>query len=183
MIDPFNITKYSQTHVQLEEVLLFWILAAGKRATQACRVLERFLVGSKKPFAKIRSISYQALPATLRRCGIGCQTAKARSFWELAHSGLNLRTCSVLELEAIYGIGKKTSRCFLLHSRPDVRYAGLDVHLLHYLRDKGFNVPKSTPGSNKEYTRIEQIVLKLVDESGMTPAQFDLNKWSLYAKT
>ena len=32
MIDPFNITKYENTEAELEEVLLFWVLAAGKKA-------------------------------------------------------------------------------------------------------------------------------------------------------
>jgi thermostable 8-oxoguanine DNA glycosylase len=90
-------------------------------------------------------------------------------------------TCNAEELEKIYGIGMKTSRCFLIHSRKNARYAGLDTHVLKFLRAKGVqDVPKSTPTSRKLYLRLEAEFLKLSDESGKSVADLDLEVWNKY---
>ena len=115
----------------------------------------------------------------MRKCGIGCYNNKAKTFWQLANSGLDLSTCSTTELESIHGIGMKTSRCFIIHSRKDPKCAGLDVHILRYLKDKGYDVPTSTP-TKKEYLRIEEIFLKLAEQSEKTVAEFDLDIWKQY---
>lgn len=93
---------------------------------------------------------------------------------------LNLKSCSVDDLENIYGIGPKTARCFLIHSRPNMRFAGLDTHILKYLRGLGYEVPKTTP-TGKKYKEIEQIFLNLVDKSGKSVAEFDLEIWRKYS--
>ena len=133
-----------------------------------------------QPFKAIRNYGFKRLPETLKRNGIGCYNHKAKSFWELANSNLNLKTCLPSDLEEIHGIGLKTSRCFVLHSRRNARYAGLDTHLLKFLADKGYEVPKSTP-AKKEYLRLEQIFVKLADEAGMSSADFDLMLWRKYS--
>jgi thermostable 8-oxoguanine DNA glycosylase len=77
----------------------------------------------------------------------------------------------------------KTSRCFILHTRKNARVAGLDTHMLKFLRSKGhFDAPKSTPSNEKNYDRFEKLVLKYADEAGKTPAEFDLDVWNSYAK-
>ncbi len=82
----------------------------------------------------------------------------------------------------IYGIGMKTSRCFLIHSRKNVQYAGIDTHMLKNLRAHGIEgVPKTTPTSKKLYRRLELEVLRLSKEAGMSPAEYDLNVWNTYA--
>lgn len=83
------------------------------------------------------------------------------------------------DLEAIPGIGPKTARCFLIHSRPDQQYAGLDTHVLKFLRDKGHEVPASTP-TGKKYKELEKVFLQYAAESGMTVADFDLAIWNQY---
>ena len=128
------------------------------------------------------------LPQLLKHYGIGCYNLKARSFFELAkavHKGeLDLRTCTADELDNIYGIGPKTARCFILHSRKGARYVGLDTHILKYMKNEmGVeDVPKSTPSSKKEYERLEQIFLNHADELGKTPADLDLEIWKRYAR-
>jgi thermostable 8-oxoguanine DNA glycosylase len=70
-----------------------------------------------------------------------------------------------------------------LHTRKDARVAALDTHILKYMRDCGYEVPKSTPGSKKQYKKIEEQFLQLADESGQTVADFDLSIWKKYSKS
>lgn len=186
MIDPDNITNYNLNKNQLEEVLLFWVCAAGKTAKTASKNLEKLLTkwkgNCKSPFEIIKKIHNKSnLAKEMRKCGIGCYNTKSKTFLELANSNLDLKTCSLDDLENIFGIGPKTVRCYLIHSRLNQRYAGLDTHCLKYLKERGYDVPKSTP-SGKKYKELEQIFLKLVDESGMNVADFDLMIWKRYSK-
>lgn len=180
MIDPLNITKYDRTDSELEEVLLFWILAAGKNALMASKSLVLFLNSEDTPFNYIKKFNVSELAIKMKECGIGCFNNKAVTFNQLANSGLNLKTCSAEDLEKIKGIGMKTSRCFLIHSRKDVKYAGLDTHILKYMKSLGYEVPKSTP-TGKKYLKLEEIFLSLLEKSGKTLSEFDLSIWKEFS--
>lgn len=191
MIDPEKVTNYEQTEKKLEESILFWVCAAGKNGRTAVRCLNYLLNDINGyelgPFNAIKIWGYYIHPETqegwaemLRDCGIGCYTHKAKTMFQLAVSNLNLKTCSASDLEEIYGIGPKTSRCFILHSRENVQVAGLDTHMLKHLRKLGYDVPRNTPTGNK-YLTTEAIVLMLAKEAGMSPAQFDLMVWNRYS--
>lgn len=190
MIDPINITKFNQTQPELEEAILFWVCAAGKNGVTAARCLDKLLshwrISAKmlaldpSPFDIIRHIHSQTdLANELKRFGIGCYKGKARTFLQLVWSRLDLKTCDLDDLEDIDGIGPKTARCFLIHSRPDQQYAGLDTHILKYLRDCGYEVPKSTP-TGRKYRELEAIFLDLAQRSGKSVAEFDLEIWNQY---
>lgn len=191
MIDPEKITNYRLTDTQLEEHILFWVCAAGKNGHTAAKSLDKLLKMVCGPYGTpmasiFRAYSLYDLSQCMKACGIGCYNNKARTFKELSTEyltgRLNLRTCTAEDLEKIHGIGMKTSRCFILHSRYGARYAGLDIHLLKHLRTKGVeNVPKSTPSSKKEYERLEQQILKMADVANMTPAEYDLKIWNKYS--
>jgi hypothetical protein len=191
MIDPEKVTSYKKTDKELEEFILFWVCAAGKNGRTAARCLDGLLndIGGHDigPFNAIKIWGYYEHPETfegwpemLRDNGIGCFTNKAKTMFQLATSGLNLRTCTASDLESIYGVGPKTARCFLLHSRKNAQVAGLDTHMLKHLKNLGHDVPKSTP-TGKKYLDLEKIVLTLSKEAGMTPAQFDLKVWNKYS--
>lgn len=185
MINPEVITNYNLTDRELEEYILFWVCAAGKNGRTAAKCCDKLLnlIGVNEfysPFTVIRGLPRDAMPPILRNCGIGCYTSKGRTMWELAHSELNLKTCEAPDLETIYGIGMKTSRCFLLHSRKNARYAGLDTHILKFLRAMGHDAPKSTP-TGKKYLKLETIFLNYADMVYKTPAEFDLDIWNLYS--
>ena len=191
MINPEKVTDYNKSDKELEEFILFWVCAAGKNGRTAARCLDGLLndIGGHDigPFNAIKIWGYyehpetlEAWPDILKRNGIGCYTIKAKTMFQLATSGLDLRTCSVTDLEAIYGIGPKTARCFLLHSRPNAQVAGLDTHMLKHLRSLGYDVPKHTP-IGKKYLTLEKTVLSLANEAGMTPAQYDLHVWTKYS--
>ena len=193
MIDPGNITNYNLTDRELEEHVLFWICAAGKNGRTAARCLDNMLTDhavfyqNNSPFNWImRAHSLYDLPQILKHYGIGCYNGKAKTFFELAvakyKDKLNLRTCSAEDLEKIHGIGMKTSRCFIMHSRYGARYAGLDTHLLKYLKAQGIeDVPKATPSSKKQYLSLEKEFLKIADEQGKLPSVLDLEIWNKYS--
>ena len=185
LVDPKNITKFDCSEPELQVLLLFWICAAGKKATTAARNLERLLsegaekFGSDEPFEIIRRFGSD-LAESMRVRGIGCFNNKSRSMLDLAGKDIDLKTCPVSELESVRGIGPKTARCFLMHSRKDVRFAGLDTHVLKYMGEQGIEVPKSTP-SGKKYLELEKKFLEMADSSGKTLAEFDLDIWRSYA--
>jgi hypothetical protein len=190
MIDPTKITNYRLSQAKTEEVLLFWVCAAGKNGVTAAKCLDRLLSTWRErasrikpkpsPFDIIRHISQVGdLADEMKNHGIGCYNAKAKTFLHLVGKSMDLKKCTVEDLESVPGIGPKTARCFLIHSRPNQQYAGLDTHVLKFLRDKGHEVPKSTP-TGKKYRDLETVFLKYVAESGMTVADFDLMIWNDY---
>jgi len=185
MINPEKITNYDLDDRGLEEFILFWVCAAGKNGRTAARCLDKFLCNTNSidnPFKGIRewSTRHGNIPEMMKGAGIGCYYAKASTFIELVLSNLNLKTCTASDLESIHGIGCKTSRCFILHSRSNAQVAGLDTHMLKYLRSLNFDAPKSTP-TGKTYLRLEKIVLDIARERNMTPAELDLKVWTEYS--
>jgi hypothetical protein len=95
---------------------------------------------------------------------------------------LDLRNDPLEAFEAIHGVGPKTARMFIMHSRPNQRVAALDTHLLKYLEANGHIVPKATPSSIKQYHELENAFLTLADAAGESPADHDLRIWKSYAK-
>lgn len=186
LVDPDNITNFKCSDEELQLLLLFWISAAGKKATTSAKNLEKLMkLGQEKfkttePFEIIRKFN-SCLPEVLKSVGFGCFNNKAKSMLDLAYADIDLKNCSVIELEKIIGIGPKTSRCFLLHSREGCRFAGLDTHVLKYMKDQGIDVPKSTP-TGKKYLELERKFLELAGKSGKSIADFDLDIWKKYSK-
>ena len=125
MIDLTKGGGFDLPEPELEEHWLFAICVAGKRSDITNRKLDRFLrmlptVGS--PFEKIRAaIQEQALGRYLREGKLGPYDRIQRAFE--ASVAINLRTCMVEDLEEIPGVGPKTSRLFILSTRPNVEYA------------------------------------------------------------
>lgn len=193
MIDPLKISNFNLSEPELEEVALFWICAAGKRGTVMARQLDALLASmrlyggmNRTPFELIRYLheAYKQQPNWLydmmKSNGIGCWTTKAAAFIELAHSRLDLRTCSHIELEKIKGIGPKTSRAFIVHSRPNQKFAVIDTHLLKFLRHQGVeNVPDSTP-TQKRYGELEKAFLKICRKNHVDASELDLAIWNHY---
>lgn len=181
MIDPTTITKYDRTDAELQELLLFTVAVAGKTAKTIAQKLDGFLKLDRSdgsPFEKIRRMadSY-CLGTNLQEVRMGRYSVLGPCYRALATSGINLRTCSLEELETFPGIGPKTSRFFVLHSRPKQRIAVLDTHLLSYLGELGYDVPKTTP-SGKKYFEIERIFIEHADFLNRDIAELDLFVWN-----
>lgn len=184
MIDPTKITNYNRSVPELEELLLFCILVAGKNATTTSKKLEELLsyglaFTNGSPFKRIRVMAEEeCLADVLKDFGIGCYHLKSKGLRAAANSGLDLRTCSVEQLEKIPGIGMKTSRFFVLHSRENARVSCLDTHVLKWLAYYSrFEIPKQTP-SKKKYLELEQVFLKVADVLNIDPAILDLSIWN-----
>jgi len=132
------------------------------------------------PFVLIKRATKNKIIDLMKLNGIGCYNRKAQTFVDLANSGFNLKKCNPYDLETIKGIGKKTSRCFVIHSRPNQQYAGLDRHILTFLRERGYeDIPKNTP-AGKRYDEIEKIFIKEAKNIGKPIADFDLELWNRY---
>lgn len=187
MVDPINFTNYNRTDNELQEAIIFGLLVAGKTALTTSRMLDALLrdfnhIGDS-PFEILSHFELEKPPRlsqVLKDYGFGCYNMKAKGLYELVWSGLDLRACTIDDLEKIRGIGMKTSRLFVLHTRKDAMCIPLDVHILHYLRDNGYDVPKTTPGSKKKYLIIERLCIQLARKDRKTCADWDLDVWNRY---
>lgn len=193
MIDPRDVTKYDRTTAELEEFLLFAVVVAGKTAMRQAQALEVFLnslPGTGTPFERLEplvnlsgSSSRPHLIHYLQHSKLGQYTRIEKAFRDVVTNLKGkLDTCTIADLEAIHGIGAKTARFFILHTRQNQRIAVLDTHALKHLNKNNVVAPKGTPGSGPEYQRLESEFLKLYDASGYTNlADYDLMIWRLYS--
>lgn len=183
VIDPADVENFNRTRQELEEFVLFTTVVAGKNALIQAKKLDDFLgEGREAPFEYLRGlISRQGLGERLREHRIGQYRRLEQTFSCLAQGGIDLSSCSINELEEIPGIGPKTARFFVIYSRPNIRAAALDTHILRYLRDMGHQAPKTTPSSKSLYAKLEALVLEAADEAGMPMARFDIEVWKRYS--
>jgi len=188
MINPSRITNYDLDRYGLEENMLFWLLVAGKTAHVVARQLENILLDicdvPRKPFQGFEKYSGELAPF-LKRYGVGCHGLKARGIRYLVYSQIDLKRCSVDDLEAVPGVGPKTARCFLMHTRRECDHAGLDTHILKFMRDHLgiMDAPVGTPGSKKQYLKYEDMFINWAKtQKGKTVAQLDLEIWNSYSR-
>lgn len=185
-VDPKNVTNFNRSEPELELFFMFCAVVAGKNAHTQALALERFILSlpeAESPFDRIALIGRysQGFLDKLKESRLG-QYAKLAKCFQEAYSFLRygLSNCSLEELESIHGIGPKTARFFLIHTRPNQKLAALDTHILHYLRDQGYEAPTGTPGP-KLYKDLEQTFIYLAEKSGQTLADFDLTIWKKYS--
>lgn len=184
MIDPTRITMFNRSVYSLQEFWLFSMIVAGKNAKVAAKATERLVSISHRYstdiFSGIRLLNrFGQLENALKEARTGQCTRLVKGIMQ--STGLNLQTCTVEDLEAIYGVGPKTARFFLVHSRPNQKYAILDTHILAHLRHLGVDAPKTTP-TGKKYAELEKLVLELAAVVGMSPADYDLYIWNQRSK-
>jgi thermostable 8-oxoguanine DNA glycosylase len=209
VIDPANITKYGRSKAELQELAIFCILVAGKKARTMAIALDKLLTKARALAAVYKEIandptdgrfskrvatldldmpfdvlfaymSRERLQQDLKACGIGCHTRLAHALFTLVRADLDLATCTAADLERLPSLGPKTARFFMVHSRPNQRLAVLDTHVLKFLNEQGHFVPSSTP-TGRRYLEIEQLVLDYCDAAGMSPADWDLTVWRYYS--
>jgi thermostable 8-oxoguanine DNA glycosylase len=191
MITPTTITNYNRTEAELEEFLMFAILVAGKGAEQQAKKLHNFLwlaergFGLPKDTTPFEYLEYlikgNNLTYVMMTCKLGQYKRLLTAFLGIVRFKGNLKNVTIDELESISGIGSKTARFFILHSRPDANVAVLDTHILKWMSEKGYKVPKATP-PKKKYAEIEKLFLQEAMFHQMTPADLDLTIWKSYAK-
>lgn len=198
MINPQFITNFHRSRAELEEFMVFSICVAGKTAKQTVKAVERLknrLILSAR-FSFLREIwlygynnGSNKLSMLLKECGIGKYDhtrngSTTNILLSVSHDvingNLNLRTCTVEQLESYAGIGMKTARFFILHSRPAQRLCCPDVHILRWGREQGLPLPKSAPKKgSKKAKEVEELILTRAEKLGYTDfAKFDLGVWN-----
>lgn len=183
MIDPYNITNFNRSNSELEEFLLFCIAVAGKKATNIAKALEIFLnieINDLSPFEKIKKyIEKNTLKEYLIKSKIGKYKLLEKSYSLLVNKNFDLKIVSVDDLEKIPGIGKKTSRFFIVHSRKTKEYSILDTHVRKWLSNIGYNISNNW---NKEYEKLEKIFINESKLRNLEIHDLDLKIWSAYSK-
>jgi endonuclease III len=189
MINPAKITNFNRSTPELQAFLLFGICVAGKKSKEIAPKVNAFCAAlvdendeQLTPFEGIRElIRHDMLFDSLVEHKLGKYDLLMQSLWEILY--LDLENCTLQDLETTFGIGPKTARFFLLHSRPYQKLVVLDTHLLKYFKGLGWTVPKATPGSLNAYIGIEDKAIKHIEtelkESDF--AHFDLTKWLSFA--
>ena len=187
MVDPKNVTNYTRSDYELQEFMLFCISVAGKTASQIAIALQRFLDSNinpgELPFDMIYRLKrdgrlFDAIVASK----LGQWNKLYWAFTEIAvFPAPDIRVAPVSDLEEVRGISFKTSRFFVVHSRPNVNYAVLDTHVLKWLGELGYDVPNHTPTGNK-YLKLERCFLAEARKRNKSPANLDLEVWVSYAR-
>lgn len=179
MIDPFNITIYHRTDSELQEFALFCACVAGKNSVFVSKYVNAMSdeLGDNIIDA-LAQMSDHSLLAFLQNHRTGQYSRLVSAVRGL--SRLNLRVCSLDDLLSIKGVGQKTARFFLLHSRKDVNVAVLDTHILRWMRHQGVSTPSATPTSVVLYKKLEAEYhhLRSAFFPNLTPAQADLEIWT-----
>lgn len=185
MIDPRDVTKYDRTQAELEEFWLFCLVVAGKTAMTQARLLEGFLSHLRDacditPFEAVkRAVDDGTLLDKLKYSRLG-QFTRLEKAMRLSLD-LDLTNDAVDAFEAIPGVGSKTARFFLLHTRKDQQIAVLDTHVLRYMRDQGLTEQKGTPPKGPKYEALEKVFIGLAAKAKMSIADFDLHIWRTYS--
>jgi hypothetical protein len=138
------------------------------------------MAGHETPIEFLRRrLKDNGIDALLRHARTGNYT-KLKAFIIEWVSGppIDLWAVGPQELEELHGVGPKTSRFFIMWTRPGEksRYAALDTHVLKWMRYLGYSVPKSTPSGSK-YAEIEALFLKECDKRHMTAREVDSMIW------
>jgi hypothetical protein len=132
MVEPTNCIDHGRTNAELEEFFLFCIMVANKNSDQTKEALE-FILGDEpylSPFEVITvMVASGTLMEVLRESRCGQYNARRRSMEYIAEGKVpDLRTATPQELEQVPGVGPKTSRFFIMATRPDAEHAALDTH-------------------------------------------------------
>ena len=195
MIDPYNITNYNRTEGELQEFLLFCIVVAGKTAYIQAQKLEDFLCSVNKrlmmpehvlPFQSLTSAEQHGiLFEEIKKAKLGQYKKIYSGFKYISEHEYNLNRMTPDLLEAIPGVGMKTSRFFLLHSDKFYKdqIAILDTHILKFIKENiDDRAPKSTPVIPLTYRFWEGKFLNWCSMNGKNVADFDLEVWKSYAR-
>jgi hypothetical protein len=199
MINPAEVTNYNRTQSELQEFILFCINVAGKKSSIEAPKLEVFLERAKDVASKHRkselmkdSSPFDSIRALimLGRLNEIMHWAKLSPYAQRYNSYVavskikDLQSVSLNRLLQVPGIGLKTARFFLSHSREDFDEPMLDTHILRYLRDQGHaDAPKSTPSNENTYFYFANIFKNIARQLGKSVTDLDLEIWKQYSNT
>jgi thermostable 8-oxoguanine DNA glycosylase len=190
MINPAEVTNYNRTQSELQEFILFCINVAGKKSSIEAPKLEVFIKRAKditketSPFNCIKKlIKLGRLNEIMHWAKLSPYAQRYNSYVAVSKIK-DLQSVSLSRLLEVAGIGLKTARFFLSHSREDFDEPMLDTHILRYLRDQGYtDAPKSTPSNENTYYYFANIFKNIARQLGKTVTDLDLEIWKQYSKT
>ena len=197
MINPSQVTNYNRTHAELEEFLLFGINVAGKKSSIEAPKLERFLNALKDKYGECLLSGQTPSPFNLVRYAWAEGTLKGimKEYGIAPHGQRYNSYCDVIQISDLYcvslnrllqvrGIGLKTSRFFLSHSREKYHEPMLDTHILSFLRDQGYSdAPKTTPSNPSVYAQYASIFKDIARQLNQSVTDLDLQIWKQYSRT
>jgi len=189
LIDPTKITNFTRTTAELQAFFLFGLFCAGKNSDYAAKCLAKLLntIEGETPFEVLKNLGEIGIYNALCASRIGQYNRLTRAV--MGAVDLDLATCSLEDLMNVHGVGQKTARFFLLHTRPDCQCAVLDTHILKWLRENQESdafkngVPQSTPTNVKQYLALEKqfLFLARLNFPFMSIADIDLTLWMKYS--
>jgi thermostable 8-oxoguanine DNA glycosylase len=190
MINPAEVTNYNRTQSELQEFILFCINVAGKKSSVESPKLEVFIERAKditketSPFNCIKKlIKLGRLNEIMHWAKLSPYAQRYNSYVAVSKIK-DLQTVTLNRLLQVPGIGLKTARFFLSHSREDFDEPMLDTHILRYLRDQGYtDAPKSTPSNENTYYYFANIFKNIARQLGKSVTDLDLEIWKQYSKT
>lgn len=188
MIDFTETLPTPQSDLRTKQYfLIFSIMVAGKNAKATSRKTWDLLQWSwgQTPFEYLESLIKKGkLESRLREIKTGMYDKLLKAIPQATK--LHVETCSTEDLENIHGVGPKTSRFFLMHTRKGFQGAVLDTHILKWLKERigwYLPIPKSTP-TGKKYLELEKHCVRLMGKNfpELTLAQADFEIWKQYAQ-
>jgi len=190
MINPAEVTNYNRTQYELEEFILFCINVAGKKSAIEAPKLEVFIERAKDitkettPFNCIRKlIKLGRLQEIMHWAKLSPYTQRFNSYVSVVTIN-DLQTVTLNRLLQVPGVGLKTARFFLSHSREDFDEPMLDTHILRFLRDQGYSgAPKSTPSNVGIYNYYANVFKMFARTLGKSVTDLDLEIWKKYSGT
>ena len=187
-IDPKRITLFDRTNSMLEWFLFFCISTAGKNAeVQANKIngmIDHVLASPHGPKG-IYGFSDGCADWLVQfsKCfGIGKYTILRESADHIYENNLRHKLDSITleELLEIPGVGNKTARFFLMHSRPGFTGAVIDTHIHGWL-EKVCQSELPKPTTDAKYQSLERLWLSMTEVffPGLPLHVADLATWIL----
>ena len=173
MVDPYNLPK-RMSRPQLEWWILFGIAVAGKGAKQTEAKLRAFLddlpvPAGLSPFGRVSwLIDSGRLAGHMRKHRLGKYALLDRAYRAA--------------VDAVQGIGQKTARMTMLYYDPSAEVVPLDTHVLKWLRARGYDAPRATPGSRRKYAELERAFVAEARRRKMSVRELDTEVWQSYAR-
>ena len=205
MIDPTQITKFDRTQAELEWFLLFCISTAGKNATVTAKKIndgidfthrvKRFQsmgiysIGFSDTSWMILGDKYYKYNQCSNWMVDFAQVVKLGKYELIRKSSEHifkneihkrLDTVTLEELLEIPGVGNKTARFFLMHSRPGFEGAVIDTHIHGWL-EKVCQSELPKPTTDAKYKSLERLWLSMTEVffPGLPLHVADLATWIL----
>jgi thermostable 8-oxoguanine DNA glycosylase len=188
--DPGCATAFDRDDEALQLFWLFCILVPGKSATQASVALNRLLktcsgfpltwLLNKDHFGvdccRFTGGKTSDMTRAIEDCGIGQYrriTTAVRDSAVLDLSGSPLEVFTLVR-----GVGPKTARFFLLHSRENSEVAVLDTHIMAWIREWHSDAPYPVP--KNRYEEWESVVIDKMRDlwPEQSLATSDLSIWN-----